>query len=75
MARGKPTREWPEKLSREEACEYLRVVHELVRAPSTLAKAACVGGGPRFGHRGRNVYYEPAWLDAWAASITKPPGE
>lgn len=36
------------RLRREHASEYLDVVFGITVAPATLAKLACVGGGPRF---------------------------
>jgi hypothetical protein len=41
----------------------------------TLAKLACLGGGPRFRKAGRIVLYLPDDLDAWAqAQISAPVG-
>jgi hypothetical protein len=57
-----------EFLNRREASEYLKN-RGLPGAVATLAKLACVGGGPvmhRFG--ARRVLYLPADLDAWAES-------
>lgn len=45
-----------------QAAEYLR------RAPQTLAKLRCIGGGPAYYKIGRNIYYERVDLDAWLAS-------
>ena len=60
-------------LRRVEASAYLFQKHGIERAPSTLAKLACVGGGPVFRLAGRWPLYAPADLDAWAASITTGP--
>lgn len=51
-------------LRRREASGYL---HDLgiPIAPPTLAKLACIGGGPRFRKFGRTVLYDKADLDAW----------
>jgi hypothetical protein len=39
----------------------------------TLAKLACIGGGPEFRKAGSMVLYEPAKLDEWAlARVGKP---
>ncbi len=51
-------------LRRRAAAEYLHGHGVPVAAP-TLAKLACVGGGPRFCKFGRTVLYEAADLDAW----------
>lgn len=54
------------RLRRQEACEYLAFVHGLVFAPSTLAKLACVGGGPSYQKSGRIPLYPVKELDRWA---------
>ena len=43
----------------EQAAAYLR------RAPQTLAKLRCVGGGPPYYKIGKNVFYKRPDLDAW----------
>jgi hypothetical protein len=60
-------------LNRREASEYLLQNHGIHRSPGTLAKHACVGGGPIFHSVGRAVIYTPAALDEYAAAITSPP--
>ena len=57
----------PTRLRRAEASAYLLSTHGLQVAPQTLAKYACVGGGPRF-YKGaaRWPLYPTAELDAWA---------
>lgn len=59
------------RLSRQEAAEYLLMQHGVRRSPATLAKLACIGGGPpfaRFGHGKRaKPLYSAADLDAWVA--------
>jgi hypothetical protein len=42
-------------------------------APATLAKLACLGGGPSFRSFGRRPLYEPADLLAWAAARSSGP--
>jgi hypothetical protein len=59
-------------LRRSEASSYLAQRHGIVRAPSTLAKLAVVGGGPKFYSAGRFPLYPLAELDSWAASISGP---
>jgi hypothetical protein len=39
-------------------------------APATLAKLACIGGGPPFQSFGRRPLYAPADLLAWAQGRT-----
>jgi hypothetical protein len=60
----------PPYLRRREASAYLHDRYSICRAPSTLAKLAVVGGGPRFRHVGRVPIYPVGELDAFAASIT-----
>ena len=57
---------------RNEASAYLKSTWGIDRKPSTLAKYATVGGGPRFEHAGRVPLYPQPELDAWAASILSP---
>ena len=40
---------------------------------TTLAKLACVGGGPCFRKAGRWPLYSPADLDAWARDLLGQP--
>jgi hypothetical protein len=60
----------PPYLRRCEASAYLHDRYGICRAPSTLAKLAVVGGGPRFRHVGRVPIYPVDELDAFAAAIT-----
>lgn len=55
------------RLRRWEAVTYLAAVHGVPTTVSTLAKWACVGGGPRFQKLGRTVLYPAVELDDWAA--------
>ena len=60
-------------LRRKAASKYLHEVHGVVRAPSTLAKYAVIGGGPVFQRMGRDPVYTPANLDNWVASKLSGP--
>jgi hypothetical protein len=42
-------------------------------APATLARLACVGGGPAFRRFGRRPLYDEGDLLAWAQSRLSPP--
>ncbi len=66
------TQEHVRPLRRAEASVYLKERHGIDRAAQTLAKLACIGGGPNFRHFGRVPLYSPADLDAWAASLLSP---
>lgn len=57
---------WKPRLRRWEAPAYLRDVHGLDVAPSTLAKYAWSGEGPAFQKAGRTPLYPLAELDSWA---------
>jgi hypothetical protein len=60
-------------LRRKAASQYLQAVHGVVRAPSTLAKYAVIGGGPVFHRMGRDPVYTPVDLDEWVSSqLTGP---
>jgi hypothetical protein len=56
-------------MRRKPASRYLSAVWGIDRAPSTLAKLACIGGGPRFVKAGRIPLYKPEDLDAWARNL------
>lgn len=60
------------RLRRVEASNYLKAHWGIDRKPNTLAKLACIGGGPRFEHAGRVPLYPEPELDAWAISILSP---
>jgi hypothetical protein len=62
----------PRRYRRVEASHYLRQNWGIERAPSTLAKLACIGGGPRFETAGRIPLYPEPELDEWARSILSP---
>ena len=59
-------------LNRKEASNYLLAKHGIRRSCGTLAKLACIGGGPRFRKAGRTPLYTPSNLDAWANEISSP---
>lgn len=61
------------RLRRTEASQYLNEEWGIIRAPSTLAKLATIGGGPMFERANRIPLYLPEFLDAWARSILSPP--
>lgn len=61
------------RLRRTEASKYLHEEWGIIRAPSTLAKLATIGGGPTFERANRIPLYLPEYLDAWARSILSPP--
>jgi hypothetical protein len=56
-------------MRRGAASGYLSNVWGIDRAPSTLAKLACIGGGPKFSKAGRIPLYRPEDLDAWARNL------
>ena len=62
----------PRVYRRAEASSYLKQTWGIARAPSTLAKLACLGGGPRFQSAGRIPLYPETELDEWARSIFRP---
>lgn len=52
-------------LRRKDAGAYLKAKYGF-GSEKTLAKLACIGGGPEFRKAGTAALYEPAKLDAWA---------
>ncbi len=60
------------RLRRKEASKYLSENWGIERAPSTLAKLAVIGGGPKFQHANRFPLYTAEELDRWASSILSP---
>ena len=54
------------RFRRSEAVDYLKTVHGIPTTVATLAKLACVGGGPAFENMGRMVLYPRVELDRWA---------
>jgi hypothetical protein len=65
--------DWPPRLRRREASAYLDEVHGLQEAPTTLAKKACLGGGPVFESFGRVPYYRLESLDSYAETRLSGP--
>ena len=60
------------RLDRKEAAQFLSS-HGYRTAPATLAKLACLGGGPVFASFGRRPLYREADLLAWAQARTTGP--
>ena len=60
------------RLDRKEAAAFL-TSHGYRTAPATLAKLACIGGGPPFESFGRRPLYREEDLIAWAQSRTTGP--
>jgi hypothetical protein len=59
-------------LRRAEAAKYLQDRYGAYTT-ETLAKLACVGGGPQFQKLGPYPVYKPEWLDDWIVTkMTKP---
>lgn len=61
-----------EFLRRDQAAAYLQQRFGAY-TPDTLAKLACVGGGPKFRKMGRFPVYTRADLDDWAQSRMSHP--
>ena len=66
------TKENGPRLTRQAACTYLKEQWGIERKPATLAKLACVGGGPSYELVNRKPLYPPIELDKWAQSLIKP---
>jgi hypothetical protein len=63
----------PERLlGRKEAAQFL-TDQGYKTAPATLAKLACIGGGPMFESFGRRPLYREPDLLAWAQARTTGP--
>jgi hypothetical protein len=60
------------RLRRKDAAEYLELRWGIKIAPSTLAKWACVGGGPTFQRMNRMPLYSRIELDAWVQKKLGP---
>jgi hypothetical protein len=56
-------------MRRDAASRYLADEWGIERKPTTLAKLACVGGGPRFVKARRIPLYRRDWLDEWAREL------
>lgn len=59
-------------LRRDKAAQYLQERYGAYTT-DTLAKLACVGGGPRYQKLGPYPVYTPQDLDAWAESRMSRP--
>jgi hypothetical protein len=66
------SRQWPLRMRRRDASEYLATEHGVRLSTNTLAKLAVVGGGPRFRLDGRFPLYERPELDSFAAARLGP---
>jgi hypothetical protein len=64
--------DYERRFGRKEAAQYL-TERGFRTAPATLAKLACIGGGPAFQSFGRWPLYREADLLAWAQSRTTGP--
>jgi hypothetical protein len=60
------------RLGRKEAAQFL-TDQGCKTAPATLAKLACIGGGPPFESFGRRPLYREADLRGWAQGRTTGP--
>jgi len=60
------------RLTRPEACAYLRERHGLSYSVRSLEKWAYQGGGPQFARAGKAALYTPEALDAFAARKIGP---
>jgi hypothetical protein len=63
----------PEYLRRKTASSYINDKWGASYAPETLAKLACVGGGPRFVKVGVYPLYRKEWLDEWVQARMSEP--
>jgi hypothetical protein len=59
-------------LRRSEAAQYISETYGFSCSEKTLAKLACVGGGPAFRKAGRIPLYAASDLDDWAHSKMSP---
>jgi hypothetical protein len=53
-------------MRRADAARYIREARAIPCTPATLAKYACIGGGPPFRKAGKFPIYSRDDLDAWA---------
>jgi hypothetical protein len=60
-------------LRRPAAADYLRVKWGIPCSKKTLAKLACIGGGPVYTLYNRTPLYAPADLDAYSAAKLRKP--
>jgi hypothetical protein len=59
----------PPRVDTRDASAYLLSKHGLRRAPQTLAKLRCTGGGPRFRPGSGRPQYDICELDRWAKEV------
>jgi hypothetical protein len=64
---------YPLNMRRADAARYIRENHGIPCSPATLAKYACLGGGPAFRKAGRFPVYSRDDLDVWARSRFSEP--
>ncbi|HZQ01365.1 MAG TPA: hypothetical protein VFB13_17605 [Reyranella sp.] len=64
--------DWPARMRRRAASDYLHQKHGVTLSVNTLAKMAVVGGGPRYRLDGRFPIYERDELDRFAADRLGP---
>jgi hypothetical protein len=64
--------DWPPRVRRKAASQYLLEVHGLTEAPATIAKKAVTGGGPEYELWGRIPYYKTEKLDDYAETRLRP---
>jgi len=57
---------FPDFMRRADAARYIRETYAFPCVPTTLAKYACLGGGPAFRKAGKFPIYSRDDLDAWA---------
>jgi hypothetical protein len=57
---------FPHQMRRADAARYIREIYAIPCLATTLAKYACVGGGPAFRKAGKFPIYSRDDLDAWA---------
>jgi hypothetical protein len=61
------------RFRRKEASAYLKEVWGLDYSPKTLAKLACIGGGPEIEYAGRIPTHTEPGLDNFARAKLSPP--
>jgi hypothetical protein len=63
-------------MNRKETSEYIEGKFGVSYKPNTLARLACVGGGPEYLKIGQRVVYTPESTDRWIAGMLSahPPG-
>ena len=57
----------PLNMRRAEAARYIRETYGIPCTPATLAKYACLNGGPMYRKAGKFPIYARDDLDAWAS--------